>query len=53
MTTFFIYRDGSLDFLGTIDAADKTVAVQLALAIWESPLKVTTWRLSFDRQVAA
>jgi hypothetical protein len=53
VTTFYIYIDESLEFLGSIDAADRNVAAQLARAIWEAPLKVLTWRLCFDRRVAA
>jgi hypothetical protein len=53
VTTFYIYIDDLLEFLGTIDGADKGVAAQLARAIWNCPLKVLTWRLCFDRQVAA
>jgi hypothetical protein len=53
VTTFYIYVAESLEYLGTVEAADMSAASQLAQSVWGPPLKVLSWRLRFDRPVAA
>jgi hypothetical protein len=53
MTTFYVYRVDSLEFLGAVEAMDREVARQLAAAVWPEGLKVLDWRLRLTEHVAA
>jgi hypothetical protein len=53
MTTFYVYRAGSLEFLGAVEATDRQVAGQLAAVVWAEGLKVLDWRLRLTDVVAA
>ena len=53
MTTYYVYRGDSLDYLGAIEAQDMQTAGQLAAVVWAGPLRVLTWRLQLEHRPAA
>ena len=53
MTTYYAYLLDSLEYLGSVEAADPDAAGQLAGAVWGSPLKILSWRLHLSSRAAA
>lgn len=53
MTTFYVYQANSLAYLGQLEAIDSEAADALASVLWRQPHKLTSFRLTFNRQVIA
>jgi hypothetical protein len=52
MTTFHVYDQAELNYLGTVHAADADAAYLLAACVWSVALKLTTFRLTLARRLA-
>jgi hypothetical protein len=54
MTTFYVYAEGSTQYLGQLDAADADVAKALAAYLWpQTPFQLETQRLRLSQRLAA
>ena len=54
MTTFYVYAEGSTQYLGQLDAADLEVAQALASYLWpQTQFQLETKRLRLSQRLAA
>ena len=53
VSTFYVYDNDALEYLGSVDAEDMDVAGEMARALWDRPMTIVTWRLRLSSLVRA